>query len=55
MKLVIIEPLGVDQDKLLSMAQAVLPQDIEITYYDTRVSDTDTAGMRISSPSPISR
>lgn len=42
MKLVIIEPLGVDQDKLLSMAQAVLPQDIEITYYDTRVSDTDT-------------
>ena len=42
MKLVIIEPLGVDQNKLLSMAQAVLPQDIEITYYDTRVSDTDT-------------
>ena len=42
MKLVIMEPLGVEQNKLLSMAQAVLPQDIEITYYDTRVLDTDT-------------
>ena len=48
MKLVIIEPLGVDQDKLLSMAQAVLPQDIEITYYDTRVSDTNLVGRFIS-------
>ena len=42
MKLVVIEPLGVEKETLLSMARSALPQDIDISYYDTRVSDTDT-------------
>lgn len=42
MKLVIIEPLGVEQDRLLAMAREVLPADVEIIYYDTRVTDTET-------------
>lgn len=41
MKLVIIEPLGVDKDKLLKMADDILGQDVEIVYYNTRVTDTD--------------
>ena len=40
MKLVIIEPLGVEQEKLLSMAQEALPEDLETVYYDTRVTGT---------------
>ena len=32
MKLVIIEPLGVNDDKLLAMAKEMLPSDIEIVY-----------------------
>ena len=40
MKLVIIEPLGVEQGKLLSMAQEALPEDLETVYYDTRVTGT---------------
>lgn len=39
MKVVIIEPLGVEDEKLLSMAKEALPQDIELVYYNTRVSD----------------
>lgn len=39
MKLVIIEPLGVEQEKLLSMAKEALPKDLEIVYYDTRTTD----------------
>ena len=42
MKLVIIEPLGVDDEKLISMAKEVLPADLEIQYYNTRVTDTET-------------
>jgi D-3-phosphoglycerate dehydrogenase len=42
MKLVIIEPLGVDKDKLLSMAKETLGDKVEIVYYDTRVTDTQT-------------
>ena len=40
MKLVIIEPLGVEQEKLLSMAAEQLPESVEVVYYDTRVTDT---------------
>ena len=36
MKLVIIEPLGVEKEKLLSMAQEALSGRMEIVYYDTR-------------------
>lgn len=43
MKLVIIEPLGVPQEKLLSMAKEALLEDLEIVYCDTRI--TDTAGL----------
>jgi len=42
MKLVIIEPLGVEQKKLLSMAAKQLPESVEVVYYDTRVTDTET-------------
>lgn len=41
MKLVIIEPLGVEQEKLLSMAAEQLPESVEVVYYDTRVTDTE--------------
>lgn len=42
MKLVIIEPLGVEKEALLKMAEEALPENVEIVYYDTRVTDTDT-------------
>lgn len=42
MKLAILEPLGVEQDKLLSMAQETLKGAMEIIYYDTRVEDTES-------------
>lgn len=42
MKLVIIEPLGVEQEKLLSMAAKQLPESVEVVYYNTRVTDTET-------------
>ena len=42
MKLVIIEPLGVNDEKLLAMAKDMLPEDLEIQYYNTRVTDTET-------------
>ena len=39
MKLVIIEPLGVEKEKLLSMAKEALGDRTEIVYYDTRTAD----------------
>jgi D-3-phosphoglycerate dehydrogenase len=42
MKLVIIEPLGVDQEKLLKMAEETLGNSVEIVYYDNRTTDTQT-------------
>lgn len=42
MKLVIIEPLGVEQEKLLAMAAEQLPESVEVVYYDTRVTNTET-------------
>lgn len=41
MKLVIIEPLGIAKDILLSMIEAKLKDSVDIVYYDTRVTDTD--------------
>ena len=41
MKLVIIEPLGVEKEKLLEIAKEKLSKDVEIVYYDTRVTDTE--------------
>lgn len=40
MKLVIIEPLGVAQEKLLNLATSTLGTDLEIVYYDTRTTDS---------------
>ena len=37
----IIEPLGVEKEKLLSMAQEALSGRMEIVYYDTRTTDTN--------------
>lgn len=42
MKLVILEPLGVEKEKFLNMANDVLGQRVELVYYDTRVEDTET-------------
>ncbi len=42
MKLVIIEPLGVNDEKLLAMAKDMLPAQVEVQYYNTRVTDTET-------------
>ncbi|MDO4327281.1 MAG: 2-hydroxyacid dehydrogenase [bacterium] len=41
MKMVIIEPLGVEKEKLLSMARAALGEQVEIVYYDTKTTDTE--------------
>lgn len=42
MKLVIIEPLGVEKSKLLEMAKETLGDAVEIVYYDSKVTDTKT-------------
>lgn len=42
MKLVIIEPLGVEQEKLLKMAEETLGNSLEIVYYDNRTTDSQT-------------
>ncbi len=46
MKLVIVEPLGVDSDDILSLAQNIIP-DVDIAYYDNRVEDDDAIIERI--------
>ena len=40
MKLVIIEPLGVEKEKLLAIAREYVSAQVEIIYYDTKVTDT---------------
>ncbi len=40
MKLVIIEPLGVEKERLLAMAEEALKGAVEIVYYDTKTTDT---------------
>ena len=40
MKIVIAEPLGVEQDLLLNMAREALGAQAEIMYYDTRITDS---------------
>lgn len=42
MKLVIIEPLGVEKSKLLEIANETLGNTVEIVYYDSKVTDTKT-------------
>ena len=42
MKLVIIEPLGVEKEKLLAIAGEYVSDRVEIIYYDTKVTDTAT-------------
>ena len=46
MKLVILEPLGVEREKLLALAKEKLGNRAEIVYYDTRVTDPDTLAGR---------
>ncbi len=41
MKIVIMEPLGVEKEKLLAIAREQLSNDVEIVSYDTRVTDTE--------------
>lgn len=40
MKMVIIEPLGVADDKLMNMAETILGETVEIVYYNTRTTDS---------------
>ena len=40
MKLVIIEPLGVEQDRLLQIAEDALQNSVQIVYYNTKTTDT---------------
>lgn len=40
MKLVIIEPLGVEEEKLMSMCREALSDRVEVVYYPTRTTDT---------------
>lgn len=42
MKLVILEPLGVEKEKLLELAHQTLGERLEIIYYETRVEDVET-------------
>lgn len=42
MKLSILEPLGIEKEKFLNMAEEVLGDRVEITYYDNRVEDVNT-------------
>lgn len=42
MKLKTIEPLGIEKEKFLNMAEEVLGDRVEITYYDNRVEDVNT-------------
>ena len=39
MKLVILEPLGVEKEKLLALAQEKLGDRAQIVYYDSRTMD----------------
>lgn len=40
MKLVIIEPLGVEEEKLMSMCREALSDRMEVVYYSARTTDT---------------
>ena len=51
MKLVIIEPMGVEQEKLLSMAQEALPEDLETVLGITFPLRILPKGTHIYSPS----
>lgn len=42
MKLSILEPLGIEKENFLNMAEEVLGDRVEITYYDNRVEDVNT-------------
>lgn len=42
MKLAILEPLGIPQEKLLSLAESAVQGRMEITAYDDRKEDTET-------------
>ncbi len=42
MKLVIIEPLGVKEEKLMEIAHKALPDSVEIVSYQTKVTDTES-------------
>lgn len=46
MKLVIIEPLGVEKEKLLALAEEKLGGQAEVVYYDTRVTETEALAER---------
>ena len=46
MKIVVIEPLGVEQEKFMQIARAAVGEDAEIICYDTRTTDADELGRR---------
>lgn len=42
MKIKFLEPIGVNRKKLEKMVDSIIGNNLEITYYDTRVEDTET-------------
>lgn len=42
MKLVILEPLGIEKEDIFKIAKDILGDALEFTYYDTRTTDTET-------------
>lgn len=39
MRLSIIEPLGITEEQVQSLAKKYLPDDVELTYYNTQARD----------------
>ena len=41
MKVTFLEPLGISGEKLQAMVEEALGDRAEVTYYDTRIEDTE--------------
>lgn len=46
MKIAVMEPLGVEQEKFMQIARAAVGDDVEIVCYDTRTTDVEELGRR---------
>ena len=46
MKIAVMEPLGMEQEKFMQIARAAVGDDVEIVCYDTRTTDVEELGRR---------
>lgn len=46
MKIAVMEPLGVEQEKFMQIAREAVDDDVEIVCYDTRTTDVEELGRR---------